>query len=183
MSRAQDACATRCSLYTPEANIEHDYKFTDTQRETTCQSTGNEQYAGMTTASPILFLVLISVALLSGCATLQLESGETAILSNRAASDTLIAKVGRPFFIQLEGNPTTGYEWVYRPDESGKVSLTQQSFSPDSNSEELAGVGGTYTFEFMPNLSGAINLKLEYLRQWEDVPPARSKFIKVQITQ
>ena len=81
--------------------------------------------------------------------------------------------------LQLEANPTTGYQWVVL--EPGLVELTTESYEPES---DRGGAGGVTTFCFTPTGVGTAPLRLGYLRPWEDgVAPIDEYVITVEVTE
>jgi predicted secreted protein len=81
--------------------------------------------------------------------------------------------------LRLEANPTTGYRWVVL--ESGVVNLTAESHQPHS---DLVGSGGITTFSFTPTAVGRAELRLGYLRPWEDgAAPIDEYSITVNVTE
>ena len=73
--------------------------------------------------------------------------------------------------ITLEGNPTTGYTWVYTNIPDGIVSEKASDFLMDPHSEGLDGAGGTFLFVFESVGAGEAELVFYYKRSWEDTPP------------
>lgn len=83
------------------------------------------------------------------------NSGETVELSEDS-----------PFQVQLEGNPTTGYEWTILPYNTSVIEMIgEPQFEVDN--PDLVGSGGTYTFTFKAKSSGQAELKMIYNRKFE----------------
>ena len=78
-------------------------------------------------------------------------------------SDEIKTKVGETFSIELESNPTTGYQWEENFDEK-KVKLIDKNF--DSSSTAV-GAGGKETFTFKVLSEGSSTIRLGYKRAWE----------------
>ncbi|MDK2979842.1 MAG: inhibitor of cysteine peptidase [Chloroflexota bacterium] len=93
---------------------------------------------------------------------------------------TVKMRIGEKLLVQLEGNPTTGYEWSLAALNEKYLSYRgEPEFQRDSN---LIGAGGTYTFIFDTLEPGRTTLTLEYARPFEpDVPPARTFSVDVLI--
>jgi inhibitor of cysteine peptidase len=73
--------------------------------------------------------------------------------------------MGDTLVIKLEGNPTTGYNWLVTSVD--KAILEQQGepvFKADST---LVGSGGMLTLTFKAIAAGTTNLQLGYMRSWE----------------
>jgi inhibitor of cysteine peptidase len=84
---------------------------------------------------------------------------------------TLSVKINQQFYITLDSNPTTGYEWqiasVSNPDVVGFVS--SQYIPPES---QLLGAGGKQILTFNATQEGNATVMLQYVRPFETgVPP------------
>jgi inhibitor of cysteine peptidase len=78
--------------------------------------------------------------------------------------DKLIkTKIGEIFTIELESNPTTGYQWQESFDET-KVKLLEKKTNLTS---KLIGAATTEVFTFQPIAEGNAKIKLDYKRSWE----------------
>ena len=104
-----------------------------------------------------LFLLLCSAILFWGCSTMQDQKTQT---------------------IKLEGNPTTGYEWIYTMSPEGVVREVSHDYIPDANSGNLVGSGGTFVFTFEAIAEGEAVLVFSYLRKWESVPALETVIYK-----
>ena len=71
--------------------------------------------------------------------------------------------------VELEGNPTTGYEWTASCDKDGIVSV-ESRYTSDATDEALCGVGGEYTFTVTGVAAGEVTVSFAYGRSWEDAP-------------
>ena len=81
-----------------------------------------------------------------------------------AADRELDAVVGEPIVLELESNPTTGYDWEIEFDESA-LRLVDREFEQASPG---VGVGGRERFVLEPLVAGAVSLKAVLKRPWED---------------
>jgi len=79
---------------------------------------------------------------------------------------TITVKRGQSAWIELAGNPTTGYEWRVVA-QSKSLALAQSYYTPSQ--PQTIGGGGTYTFVFTPDAMsvGSNQIKLAYLRSFE----------------
>lgn len=81
----------------------------------------------------------------------------------KASDREIVASVGESFTIELEGNPSTGYQWQVQFDPR-KVRLVNRE-------HELAGggfgAGARELFTFQPLGSGPASISAEYKRAWE----------------
>jgi predicted secreted protein len=79
------------------------------------------------------------------------------------------AKLGEPFSLSLDSNPTTGYRWDFaQPLDESVLQLQSSDFQ--RGQPGLPGAGGTQNWTFLPLCGGATAIHLEYRRPWE--PPA-----------
>ncbi len=96
---------------------------------------------------------------------------------------TLSVKANQQFYITLDSNPTTGYEWqvalISDPDVVGFVS--SQYIPPES---ELLGAGGKQILTFNALQEGNATINLEYIRPFEiGVPPVSIYVAEVEVVE
>jgi inhibitor of cysteine peptidase len=87
--------------------------------------------------------------------------------------------VGEEFELRLESNATTGYAWqvVEQPDAIALVSSDYEA--PDTS---LVGAGGMEVFVFEGVAEGSGELRLEYVRSFDDPPqPAETADFQVRV--
>jgi inhibitor of cysteine peptidase len=78
--------------------------------------------------------------------------------------DKLIkTKIGETFTIELESNPTTGYQWQEKFDET-KLKLLEKKTNLHSNS---IGASTTEVLSFQALTDGVSTINLDYKRIWE----------------
>ena len=71
--------------------------------------------------------------------------------------------------IELAGNPTTGYTWVYTMSPEGIVREVSNDYIVDR--ADLIGSGGKFIYVFESITEGVTELIFSYLRVWEvDIP-------------
>ena len=68
--------------------------------------------------------------------------------------------------IDLEGNPTTGYQWKVISADADKLEVKDE-YIPDENKEGLVGKGGTYRFTAHGIGEGNCSIDIAYMRGWE----------------
>jgi inhibitor of cysteine peptidase len=75
--------------------------------------------------------------------------------------------VGGRATIQLEANPTTGYQWepASEPDSSVLRVVSDEYVAADS---DVVGSGGTQVMVIEGVAAGSTTLELRYVRPWED---------------
>lgn len=78
-------------------------------------------------------------------------------------NDEIKTKVGEIFSVELESNPTTGYQWEENFDEK-KVKLVDKNFVLPSSA---FGASGKETFTFEALSEGTSTIRLDYKRAWE----------------
>lgn len=108
-----------------------------------------------------LFIFIIFVVLLASCAT---------------------SKSSKIFTLELEGNPTTGYQWVLS-NEIDIVKLVSSDYvsSKSENKPKIVGRGGKFIFNFVGLKEGEGELEFVYMRSWEPESPADKKNIKINV--
>lgn len=82
-----------------------------------------------------------------------------------AQTDTVYVEDGA-LVVALEGNPTTGYEWMLES-EMTCLSAPEREYAQYPASELTAGTGGVFTFRFAPVAPGVQTLRFAYERSWE----------------
>lgn len=70
--------------------------------------------------------------------------------------------------IELEGNPTTGFNWIYEMDREGIVREVSNEFVQDEAKDGEVGVGGKFVFTFEGVGEGTVNIDFVCVREWED---------------
>ena len=70
--------------------------------------------------------------------------------------------------IELEGNPTTGYTWVYAMSPEGVVREVSNKYIADRTNDGRVGSGGKFVFTFEAVAEGDAGLTFSYLRLWEE---------------
>ena len=77
-----------------------------------------------------------------------------------------IKEVDSPEVIELEGNPTTGYEWTCVAKDENIIKV-ESIFKPDETTSEITGEGGTYLFTVTGLKEGKTTITCKYARNWE----------------
>lgn len=75
------------------------------------------------------------------------------------------ARIGETFSIELESNPTTGYEW-HADFDSNKVKLKEKTFEPAKSNENI-GAAGREVLVFETIAEGSSIIRFDYKRSWE----------------
>ena|SRR5687767_11291236 len=94
------------------------------------------------------------------------------------ADHSIVANNGETFVIELEGSPTTGYEWQleFEPD---KLELLDEAIAPLSNN---IGASAAHRFELRAARPGHATIRAVYKRRWEANPIDQQTF-DVQVTE
>lgn len=69
--------------------------------------------------------------------------------------------------IILNGNPTTGYEWVCKVGNESIIKIKSNDYISNKDNG-LAGVGGVYKFTLEGLKEGVSQFNCEYKRSWEN---------------
>jgi len=106
--------------------------------------------------------------------------------------------------IELEGNPTTGYTWVYNmpreiPQEEDEaidtfeirgfppediVRKISSDFVPHKSGGKIVGSGGKFVFTFEGITPGETELVFSYLRAWEmGIPPVETVTYRATVNE
>ena len=94
-------------------------------------------------------IIVLSLFLLVGC-------------KNKEIKETT-----SPELIELEGNPTTGYEWTCVVKDE-KIAKVESIFKPDETTSAITGEGGTYLFTVTGLKEGNPTITCKYARSWEE---------------
>ena len=90
-------------------------------------------------------------------------------------------EVGDEVEVRLESNPTTGYGWVVTAQPEVIDLLSNDFQAPDT---DLVGAGGVDVFVFQAMASGSGELRLEYVRSFDDPPvPAEVVVYQLQVAE
>jgi inhibitor of cysteine peptidase len=109
----------------------------------------------------IVSMVLLVTGMLTGC------GGSKAVPVYTDATQTVSVNLNQEFTIELQANPTTGYDWQPVFD-AGLLSLVKKDYKQDDHSgQQLVGSGGTDFFTFKALKAGETNIKFTYYRSWE----------------
>lgn len=93
------------------------------------------------------------------------------------SDNEITASVGDSIVIELEGNPTTGYEWKLHFD-SDKLKLLDQQYKVGGGS---IGAGGVQRFKIEALKPGQTTIRAVYKRAWEADPLEEHTF-RVKVT-
>ena len=76
--------------------------------------------------------------------------------------------------VELEGNPTTGYEWTYELSNPAIIKEVSYEYIGYQEDEDVVGVGGVFVFGFAGLAEGESEITFNYMRSWEETPPEKT---------
>ena len=95
---------------------------------------------------------------------------DSAVISkNNEEAAVKIEDGGKKLTVELKGNPTTGYQWTFIPDDSGVMKLAKDEYIENQHPKDYVGVGGRNVYVFNPAKNRPGNkttLRFEYGRSW-----------------
>jgi predicted secreted protein len=129
-----------------------------------------------------IVVAVLAVTAIGGCgAGGPKSSGPSQTTPGNVTGESKTVKVGEEFKVELESNPTTGFDWqmTTRPDET-ILGLTGDEFV--SSNTSAVGAPGVRTWRFKALKAGNTNMVFQYMRSWEkDVPPAKTHSLSVTV--
>lgn len=110
----------------------------------------------------VIVMALFAVFMLTGC-----KSGSAEPVYSK--DDTQIkAKAGESFQIELEKNPTTGYEWTMANSDESVVKLSSDEYKSTNTDPDVVGAGGVHTYTFEALKTGTATITFIYERSFEE---------------
>ena len=124
--------------------------------------------------------VLMFLALLAGSLAACQSTGDSFKISAQDAGKTITIKTGDTLTVELEGNITTGFNWIPAPQDPV---LLNQSGEPEAVPEsDRLGAPGKIVLQFEAVAQGQTVLHLDYKRPWEaGVDPEKSFEVTVVV--
>lgn len=107
---------------------------------------------------------------------------EGIFLDEEDAGTTVSVPLGAEVVVELESNPTTGYEWALleEPDPS-VLRLADQEYEP-TTPPDVAGGGGVERWTFETRGGGSVTLRMGYQRTFEDRPPVEEFTVTINVS-
>ena len=121
--------------------------------------------------TPFFVFVLTAMLLvtLSACQS----SNQSVTITEADAGKTITLNKGDTLIVQLDGNITTGFNWI--PAAQDPVLFEQVGEPEVTPQSDLVGAPGKIVQQFKAVASGQTTLHLDYKRSWEtDVTPERT---------
>ncbi len=109
----------------------------------------------------LIFLAGVAIGVIAGMAAANKKSCEL-----RGEGYYIYAKKSSHAYIELEGNPTTGYDWYVGEVPEG-LELVSQKYDSSDKSGQRMGAGGISTICFKATAEGVFTVDLVYKRNWE----------------
>ena len=133
--------------------------------------------------TPLLPRLLLRPFLAGTCAAfLALPSAHAA----EEAAKPVATTVGADFTVELEANPTTGYQWqLHKPLDGLSLEAAGKQYQAPPQpvgKPPMVGVGGKEVWTFKALRAGETSIELKYVRPWEaDAPPVKTAVFQVVI--
>jgi|GEM_PF-1047053 len=104
------------------------------------------------------------------------------------AAKQVAASVGAEFTVELESNPTTGYQWqLLKPLDGMMLDAAGKRFQAPpqpAGKPPMVGVGGKDVWTFKALRAGETTIEFKYVRPWEkDTPPVKTAAFGVVIKE
>lgn len=106
-------------------------------------------------------LLCLLLLLLASCGS---QSGKV-LLTRADQGKTVVAHVGDQITLQLDENPSTGYQWSIVQTDNQVLELQHSTYTPTPSG--LVGSGGTRLFTFVAKKPGTVHLQLKLWRSFE----------------
>jgi inhibitor of cysteine peptidase len=120
-----------------------------------------------------MLAIVLLVFFLAGC------GNQTTTLTKADVGKTIQLHSGDQIVIQLDENPSTGYEWGIEMNNASILTLQSSTYTASGN---LPGSGGTRVFTFQANNPGTGLLLLRYWRKAEGDSSIINRFnVNVQV--
>ncbi|MBO7638661.1 MAG: protease inhibitor I42 family protein [Treponema sp.] len=83
--------------------------------------------------------------------------------------------------IEMEGNPTTGYTWLYTIEDESIVRLEKKT--KYLGSRNMSGAPSLFTYTIISLKPGRTKITFEYKRPWEDKPAEDTTIYTVTVDE
>ncbi len=96
----------------------------------------------------------------------------------------VVAERAASFFIELDANPTTGYQWQVSQEPDPVVArVVSIDYVPDETDEDVVGSGGIVRIEVEAVGVGTTTLGLEYVGPGTDAEVAETRRFTVEVVE
>lgn len=111
----------------------------------------------------MLVTAMLLSSILAGCAASSVPDEKV-----YGKEDTQISvSTGDELTIELDENPTTGYQWSVAIGDESVIELSKDDYVSDNQDENVAGAGGTRVLTFKAKAAGNTVINMVYERSWE----------------
>ena len=137
----------------------------------------------------IIAMAVVSSSLIFSCSnstiTQSQESPKPILVNENIIQPVNLSEIdvnlGEEFVIVLDGNPTTGYQWMTENIDEAFIKFLSSKYEPSSNTP---GSGGRYVWTFRAVAQGKSNITMKYLRPWEkDIEPIKKQVFSININE
>lgn len=110
----------------------------------------------------IVMAAVLAFAVLTGC-----SEASTGKVYGKEDTNITVSK-GDKFNIQLDENPTTGYEWTVSVSDENVVKMTDDQYTAQTTDANVVGSGGTHSYMFEATGKGTAQITFVYERSFEE---------------
>ena len=109
----------------------------------------------------LVLVVIAAMALAPGCGSEQ----DAPLSSFTDPAQLIVAESSDRILIDIEGNATTGFEWVVdESHDTSVVTLVGETYLVADGDDQLVGQGGVFRFEFEAQGEGSTSIGFIYTR-------------------
>ncbi|MBU2552390.1 MAG: protease inhibitor I42 family protein [Proteobacteria bacterium] len=101
--------------------------------------------------------------------------GETVTITREYAGRTVIVRTGGQLLLQLDGNPTTGYDWQFTELDPERLDVLEAKTRQPVKSGRV-GSGSLFVWRLRAKAPGRTVIRLAYFRPWEGAGKAAETF-------
>ena len=118
------------------------------------------------------FIIILAAALIfaavscKSSAAKEEKTGMTPIVDSFKEYKYSIDANGNEMVFFIEGNPTTGFQWVLLTEDDAFETVSSD-YVPNDNPKMMVGVGGNYKFVIDFKADGVHELDFSYQRPWD----------------
>ncbi|MCQ2591323.1 MAG: protease inhibitor I42 family protein [Treponema sp.] len=109
-----------------------------------------------------IFGVFLAILLITGCA-------HKKMIENSEKLD----------FIELIGNPTTGYSWIAEIEDESVLML--EEYVTYLGEEKIVGAPSSFVYKIVPLKQGSTTVLFKYMRPWEKNAPIETKLYNIEV--
>lgn len=142
---------------------------------------------GRFAAVAVLLALVLVAAMLVGCGgTSEKTTPEKTTPGDKevgnVTGESKTVKVGEDLTIELETNPSTGYDWKVTTEPDPAILGLNSDFIEAGST--VPGAPGKHIFRYKALKAGKTTIVYEYVRSWEtDEPPAKTHTVAVEVTE